>query len=86
MPILKHSGNVFRCYWCGDTQITCGRDLWHLVQTSTHDSHYYLICDVCYPAFAEAQMRTAMQKLSEFHAARDEAAVRRSLNLNTKPN
>jgi hypothetical protein len=31
-------------------------------------------------------MRTAMQKLTEFQAARDEAAVRRSLNVNTKPN
>ena len=65
MPILKHSGNVFRCYCCGKHQIVHGRDVWHLVQISTQDPHYYLVCDPCYPTFSETQGRAAMEKLDE---------------------
>jgi len=65
MPVLRYSGNVFRCYCCGKQQIVHGREVWHLVQISTQDAHYYLVCDPCYPAFMKAQTGAAMEKLEE---------------------
>ena len=65
MPVLKHSGNIFRCYCCGKRQIVQGRDVWHLVQIRTDDAHYYLVCDPCYPAFMEASGRETIERLGE---------------------
>ena len=65
MPVLKYSGNVFRCYCCSKCQLVEGKDVWHLVQIRTDDAHYYLVCDPCYPAFSQTQMNAAMERLEE---------------------
>ena len=37
-----------------------------VVQISTYDSHYYLVCDSCYGEFVQAQTKSAREKLAEF--------------------